>query len=109
MFQDFNAQAVAGRRPLGPADVAFQQAAELIDRYPNLSEIELARLVSMYRNLSALEVAFLISEDELAPKLSRFMQDHRSEIRTPFRQYAMLVAIALAGSALIIWTLLSAA
>jgi len=108
MFQDFNAHTVPGGSSKGPLEAALQQAAELIDRYPNLSEIELARLINVYRELSALEVALLISEDELTPKLGRFVQDHRAKIRTPFRQYAVLVAIAVAGAALVIWTLLFA-
>lgn len=98
-----------GRAVEEPSGVALQQAAELVDRYPNLSEIELVRLINLYRELSALEVALLISEDELAPKLGRFVKDHRSKVRTPFRQYAVLVAIAAAGIALFIWVLLFAA
>jgi hypothetical protein len=108
MFQNLNAQTIPRGQPKGPSGIALQQAAELIDRYPNLSEIELARLINLHRELSALEVALLISEDELAPKLGRFVQEHRSKVRTPFRQYAVLVAIALAGVTLVIWTLLFA-
>jgi hypothetical protein len=109
MFQDLNAQAVSGGHPQGPTGVALQQAAELIDRYPNLSEIELARLINLYRELSALDVALMISDDELGPRLGRFVQEHRSKVRTPFRQYAVLVAIAVAGIALLLWALLVAA
>lgn len=108
MFQDPNAQIIPRGQAKGPSGIALQQAAELIDRYPNLSEVELARLINVYRELSALEVALLISEDELTPKLSQFVQDHRSKIRTPFRQYAVLVAIAVAAAALVIWTMLFA-
>lgn len=109
MFHDLNAQSVPGGHLKEPSGIALQQSAELVDRYPNLSEIELARLINLYRELSALEVALLISEDELAPKLGRFVKDHRSEVRTPFRQYAVLVAIAVAGIALLVWALLFAA
>lgn len=109
MFQDLNAQALSGGQSNGSPGVALQQAADLIDRYPNLSEIELVRLINLYRELSALEVALLISDDDLAPRLGRFVQDHRSKVRTPFRQYAVLVAIAVAGISLFIWALIVAA
>ena len=86
-----------------PAGVALQQFTELIDRYPNLSEIELARLINLYGQLSALDVALVISDEKFGPKLDRFFRDNRSKIRTPFRQYAVLVAIAVVGFAIIAW------
>lgn len=88
--------------------IACLQAAELVSRYPNLSEIELARLINLYRDLSALDVALLIADDQLVPKLDGFCKDHRSKIRIPFRHYAVFVAIALAAIALVIWALLFA-
>jgi len=80
-----------------------QEVADLLDRYPNLSEIELARLINLYRGLSALDMALMISDPQLAPSLDRFSSDHRRQLRTPFRQYATLVVIAVAGFALAIW------
>ena len=109
MFQDVASQAVPRGQATGSSGLALQQAAELVGRYPDLSEIELARLINLYRELSAQEVALLTSEDDLAPKLGRFVKDHRSKVRTPFRQYAVLVAIAVAGISLCIWALIVAA
>ena len=57
----------------------------------------------MYRDLSALDMALMLSDEKLAPNLDRFSADHRSKIRTPFRQYAALVAYAVAGVAAIVW------
>ena len=68
-----------------------EEAGDLIRRYPNLSEIELARLINLYREFSALDMALTMSDEELAPRLDRFSADHRSKIRTPFRQYAALI------------------
>lgn len=103
MFQDFGAVASARGRAQAPGSPSLEQAAELISRYPNLSEIELARLINLYRELSALDVALMISDEQLAPRLDRFVGEHRSEVKTPFRQYAVLVAIAVAGFALAAW------
>lgn len=104
MPRDTNSQALSRDQPNGLTGVAFQQAADLVDRYPDLGDIELARLVDLYRELSALEVALLMSDSDLASRLNQFMQDHRAKIRTPFREYAALLAIAVMGVALVIWT-----
>jgi hypothetical protein len=80
-----------------------EEAIQLVSRYPNLSEVETARLINLYRELPALQVALMISDEKLAPKVDRFVQDHRSKISVPFRQYAVLVAIAIVGLAVIIW------
>ena len=103
MLQSIGANALAYEQPEARASVAFQQFSALIDRYPDLREVELARLINLYRELSALDVALLISDERFSPKLDGFFADHRSKIRTPFRQYAVLVAIAAVGFLIIAW------
>ena len=103
MFQSFSAKALPLEEPPSPAPRPLDEARELIRRYPNLSEIELARLINLYRDLSALDMALMLSDEELAPHLDRFSADHRSKIRTPFRQYAALVGYAVAGVAAVAW------
>jgi hypothetical protein len=103
MFQDFSAKVLSFEQPQSPADSPLPDARDLIARYPNLSEIELARLINRYRDLSALDMALMLSDESLAPKLDRFSADHRSRIRTPFRQYAALVAYAVVGVTVIAW------
>jgi len=107
MFQNFATKAPAGRQAEPSATDAAGQAALLIWRYPNLSEIELARLINLYRQLSALDMALMISDQHLAPKLDRFFIDHRDQLRTPIRQYAALMAIAAIGITVVIWATLS--
>lgn len=101
MFQDFGPKALAHDRAEQRA--AAEQAAELIARYPDLSAAELARAIKSYRQLSALDMALMISDDALAPKLDRFYRDNWRKLRTPFSQYAVLLAIAVAGIILAIW------
>jgi hypothetical protein len=103
MFQSHCAPAGSFEKPNSPAPRTSDEARQLIKRYPNLSEVELARLINLYRELSALEMALMLSDEELAPGLDRFSSDHRSRIRTPFRQYAALVAYAVAGLAVTAW------
>jgi hypothetical protein len=47
----------------------------------------------------------MLSDEGLSSKLDAFSRDHASRIRTPFRQYAVLVAIAVAGALLMLWSL----
>lgn len=105
MFKDFSSDFTESRTI--PGGAAAQQAVDLIRRYPNLSEIELARLINLYRQLPALDVALMISDDDLSPRLDRFFSEHRSKIRTPFRQYAVLVVLAVVGIATIVWAVLA--
>jgi len=103
MFQSFSAKALPFEQPPSAAPRPLDEASELIRRYPNLSEIELARLINLYCGLSALDMALMLSDERLAPSLDRFSADHRSRIRTPFRQYAALVGYAAVGLAVVAW------
>jgi hypothetical protein len=80
-----------------------EEAAELIDRYPDLGEVELARLISLYRDFSALDSALIISDQRLGPRLDRFYADHRSKLRAPFRQYAALVLYGVLTIGAVVW------
>lgn len=103
MIQSLSLKAQPFEQAQSPVSIPAQEARELIRRYPNLSEVQLARLINLYRELSALDTALMISDEELAPKLDRFSADHRSEIRTPFRQYAALLIYAAAGIGALAW------
>jgi hypothetical protein len=103
MFQSFSARALPFEQSQSPARRPAEEAREFISRYPNLSETELARLINLYRELSALDMALMLSDEMLVPSLDRFSADHRSRIRTPFRQYAALVGYALIGVAALAW------
>jgi hypothetical protein len=104
MFQDLGAKALSFQHAQPrPAQSPLEEARELIGRYPNLSEIELARLIDRYRHLSSLDMALMLSDEELAPGLDRFSADQRSKIRTPFRHYAALVGYAVLGIAVVAW------
>ena len=106
MFQDMGARAHQIEQAELHTGTAVEQVAELVERYPALSEVELARLINLYRNLSALEVALMISDEQLGLKLDTFFADHRSALKTPFRQYGVLVGIAVAGLIAVLWAVL---
>ena len=103
MFQDFS-QAASARAPerMG-GSLALDQASELVARYPKLDQGEVDRLASLYRELSALDVALLMADQQLAPRLERFVDEHSSKVRTPLRDYALLLAIVASGALLVVW------
>lgn len=103
MFQCVGAKAPPFNQSQSPAATPLEQASELINRYPSVSEIELARLINLYRELSAVDMALMLSDEKLAPNLDRFSADHRPKIRTPFRQYAALTLYAVLGMAAFAW------
>ena len=103
MFQNFNAGALAVQRSQSPTQMPIDEARELIGRYPDLGEAELARLINLYRAMSALDMALMLSDREVAPNLDRFSSEHRSRIRPPFRHYAALLIYAAVGLALVGW------
>jgi hypothetical protein len=103
MFQDFNSKALVSGPSQAAPRVAAGEAAELIARYPNLSEIELARLINLYRRFSALDMALMISDEQAGPTLGRFIKDNRSKLRPPFRHYALLVLYAAIGVGALAW------
>jgi hypothetical protein len=107
MLQYVGSSALAA--PRGESgDTVLEQVKDLVGRYPNLSEIELARLINLYRQLSALDMALMLSDETIAPSLDRFSKDHRSAVRPPFRQYAGLLAYAVLTIGAVIWAIIVA-
>ena len=103
MFQSFNSSALPFEQSEWGTRRPVDEASALIRRYPNLTEIELARLINLYPELSSLDMALMLSDEKLTQSLDQFSADHRSKIRTPFRQYAALVAYALVGTLAFAW------
>lgn len=81
---------------------------ELLERYPSVTKPELDVLVVAFRKLSALDMALLLSDEELGPKLNRFRREHASKFRTPFRDYAVFVAMAVVGLLVTVWAVATA-
>lgn len=108
MIQSLTPKAFSFEDSRSPDPRASDEVRDLIERYPNLSEIELVRLINLYRELSSLNMALMLSDENLAPKLDGFSREHRSKIRTPFHQYAALLGYALIGIAVFAWAIAAA-
>jgi hypothetical protein len=85
-----------------------EQVADLLSRYPKVSDRENRQILSFLRNGRHLDIGLLTSNERLRPKLDAFMADHQSHFRVKWREgagvigaiVAALVAMGLAWEAL---------
>ena len=73
-----------------------QQAADLLHRYPRVSDAETKQVIDFLRTGRHLDIGMLTSDRKLKPKLDRFMDDHARHLRITFLETAALLgAIAV--------------
>jgi hypothetical protein len=53
--------------------------AEIIARYPRLSEPEVRQVIDFLKNARHLEIGLLTANQKLRPKLDAFMQEHKGQ------------------------------
>ena len=73
-----------------------QDIADLIQRYPNVSEEETAQIVTYLRKGRHLDVGMLTADERLKPQLDGFMADHGKHLRVGAGEATVLIA-AIAG------------
>lgn len=72
---------------------AHNRFAELIARYPNLSQSQIEQLIGVFPRLGALDLALMMSDDNLGPRLEAFCSAHRELISPSLADYAVIGAI----------------
>jgi hypothetical protein len=82
-----------------------QQTAELLGRYPDISEAERAEIVSFMRTGRHIDIGLLTSNDALRPKIDAFMADHKKDMRLGSSEIVTVVAAVVAFLALcwLVW------
>ncbi|MFL6776251.1 MAG: hypothetical protein ACJ8FN_07620 [Sphingomicrobium sp.] len=58
-----------------------EEVADLLSRYPRVSDNEAGQILAFLRRGRHLDVGLLTSNDRLRPKLDAFMHDHKSHFR----------------------------
>jgi len=84
------------------------QAADLLYRYPHVSDEEAKLILTFLRKGRHLDVGILTADDELRPKLDSFMADHAKHFRVGFFEGSAVVA-AIAGLLMLFWFIWEAA
>ena len=73
-----------------------EQAADLLFRYPHVSDSEAKLILGFLRNGRHLDVGILTADEKLKPQLDSFMVDHARHFRVGFLEGSAVVA-AIAG------------
>lgn len=76
--------------------------AELLSRYPRVSDQEAREIAIFLRKGRHLDVGMLTSNDRLRPKLDAFIEDHKTHFRVKWGEGAAVVA-GIGALILIFW------
>ena len=81
-----------------------ERIAELVSRYPGVSDSEAKEIVSFMRNGRHLEIGMLTANDAIRPNLDAFMADHKAEFQVKWWETA-LVGGGIAAALIAFWLL----
>lgn len=85
-----------------PSEVA-RRTEQLLDRYPNLSEQELAELINLFGRLPILEFGLMTADRRLSGKLDAFNREHGRKVRPTLASIAAVTAIPLVIVITVLW------
>lgn len=63
-----------------PRSETTLRAEALLDRYPNLSEQELAELINLFPSLNMVARGLMVADDRLGGKVEDFYRDHGAKL-----------------------------
>jgi hypothetical protein len=85
-----------------PSEVA-RRTEQLLDRYPNLSEQELAELINLFGRLPILEFGLMTADRRRSGKLDAFNREHGRKVRPTLASIAAVTAIPLVIIITVLW------
>jgi hypothetical protein len=91
--------------------ITRQEIADLLKRYPHVSDEEANLVVAFLRKGRHLDVGILTGDDKLKPHLDRFMADHSRHFRLSIGEAtgATAAILAVLGFCWFIWELIKPA
>ena len=84
-----------------PRSETTLRAEDLLSRYPNLSEQELAELINLFPHVNRVARGLMAADDRMGDKVEHFYRDHGDKLgsfggdRTTLIAIAALVAIVI--------------
>lgn len=81
-----------------------ERIAELVSRYPGVSDGEAKEIVSFMRNGRHVDVGLLTANDAIRQNLDAFMADHKPDFQVKWSETA-LVSGAIAAALVVFWFL----
>jgi hypothetical protein len=85
-----------------------EKAAELISRYPRVSDAEAKAILKFLRHGRHLDVGVLTADPKLKPRLDLFMEEHASHFRIGVGEASALIA-GILGFLIVCWLIWEAA
>ncbi|HVU30794.1 MAG TPA: hypothetical protein VHE36_10375 [Sphingomicrobium sp.] len=86
------------------ASLTREEAADLLRRYPDVSQDETKLIITFLRKGRHLDVGMLTADEDLKPYVEAFMADHKKELRVGFVEGTAVVA-AIAAFFAMCWLL----
>ena len=86
-----------------------QRLADLVSRYPGVTEAEAQEIVTFMRTGRHLDIGLLTADYAIRPKLDAFMEDHKADFRVKWWEGATVtggIAVVLIAFWLL-WEMLS--
>jgi hypothetical protein len=83
-------------QPSGRSTLTRDEAADLLSRYPNVSDDEAKAITTFLRKGRHLDVGMVTADERLKPQLDGFMADHGKQLRVGAGEATVLIA-AIAG------------
>lgn len=91
-----------------PRSSTALRVEELLGRYPNLSEQELAELINLFTYLNMVPRALMAADERLGPRVENFYRDHGDKLGGFVGGRALLPALLVAGAvAIVLWSALA--
>lgn len=87
--------------------VIAARAEQLLSRYPNMGEIELAELINLMSRLPMLDLALMTADDQISNQLDAFHRDHGNKLAPWLISMATVVIVPTALFIGMAWWLLS--
>lgn len=84
------------RMGIGASPVSRDRVAELLARYPGISKNENREILEFMRTGRHLDIGLLTSNQELAPNLDAFMDEHRRHFRVSIREATAVIFLIAA-------------
>ena len=81
---------------------AHPKGVNLLRRYPQIGQNEVADLITIVQGMRASEIALMMADEDLGPRLEAFCNEHRPWLGNPVGSYAV-IAILMIGVALLTW------
>ena len=85
-----------------PQSAKSERVADLVSRYPGVTEDEAQEIVTFMRTGRHLDVGLLTADDAIRPKLDAFMHDHKADFRVKWWESAAVTG-GIAAALIAFW------